>query len=87
MRNRTSAFTLIEALCVIVILTLTAALLFVVLGPARAKSKESVCLSNMRQLHLAVSIYRKDYDGVDPVEGTTTSFQKLGTPCSADSYI
>ncbi len=86
-RSTQRAFTLIEILVVIVLIGLLAALLFPVFTKTRQKSRESVCLSNLRQLHLAVSMYRQDYDGVDPSENTKSNCETLGAPCSAQSYL
>ena len=56
---RRSAFTLIELLVVIAIL---AAILFPVFAQAEAAAKQSVCLSNEKQLGTAVQLYLNDDD-------------------------
>lgn len=56
-------FTLIEMLCVIAIIAVLAALLMPVLASAMRASKETVAISNVKQLHLAFSLYRSEYDG------------------------
>src|SRR5215212_2945094 len=61
-----AGFTLIELLVVIAIISLLAALLFPVFASARGKARETVCLSNMRQAGLAISMYAQDYDGLYP---------------------
>ncbi len=60
-------FTLIELLVVIAIIAVLAALLFPVFNAARAKARDSVCASNLRQLHLAMEMYLQDHDEVFPV--------------------
>jgi prepilin-type N-terminal cleavage/methylation domain-containing protein/prepilin-type processing-associated H-X9-DG protein len=57
------AFTLIELVVVIAIIALLAAILFPVFSQAREKARQAACLSNMKQLGLAISLYQQDYDG------------------------
>jgi prepilin-type N-terminal cleavage/methylation domain-containing protein len=56
------AFTLIELLVVIAIIAILAAILFPVFAQARDKARQSACLSNAKQLGLAVTMYASDYD-------------------------
>ncbi len=73
--NRTG-FTLIELLTVIAILAILAGLLFPVFMTARGKAREITCVSNLRQIGLAIRMYAQDYDelypwAVDPTDKYT----------------
>lgn len=54
--------TLIELLVVIVIIAILAAILFPVFAQAKAAAKKVSCLSNQRQLGIALSMYMTEYD-------------------------
>ncbi|MDR3706824.1 MAG: DUF1559 domain-containing protein [Capsulimonadaceae bacterium] len=56
------AFTLIELLIVIAIITILAAILFPVFATAREKARQSSCASNEKQLGTAFMQYVQDYD-------------------------
>ncbi|MFO7945561.1 MAG: DUF1559 domain-containing protein [Armatimonadota bacterium] len=66
MMHRTKGFTLIELLVVIAIIAILAAILFPVFARAREKARQTSCLSNAKQLGLAVQMYVQDYDGTFP---------------------
>jgi len=56
------AFTLIELLVVIAIIAILAAILVPVCAKARAKARQTSCLSKARQLSTAILSYATDYD-------------------------
>ncbi len=73
-------FTLIELLVVIAIIAILAAILFPVFARAREKARQSSCLSNVKQLMLAIMMYAQDYDETLPY---ASAWGEAATP----SYI
>lgn len=63
---RGAGFTLIELLVVIAIIAILAAILFPVFAQAREKARAITCISNEKQLGLAVMQYFQDYDESAP---------------------
>ena len=55
-------FTLIELLVVIAIISILAAILFPVFARARENARRTSCLSNIKQMSLALIQYTQDYD-------------------------
>jgi prepilin-type N-terminal cleavage/methylation domain-containing protein/prepilin-type processing-associated H-X9-DG protein len=64
--RKRAGFTLIELLVVIAIIAILAAILFPVFAQARAKARQTACLSNLKQIGVAYQSYMADYDGVTP---------------------
>jgi prepilin-type N-terminal cleavage/methylation domain-containing protein len=62
MKNR-RGFTLIELLVVIAIIAILAAILFPVFAKARDRANNTVCVSNLKQIGTAITMYGEDYDG------------------------
>jgi prepilin-type N-terminal cleavage/methylation domain-containing protein/prepilin-type processing-associated H-X9-DG protein len=70
-------FTLIELLVVIAIIAILAAILFPVFAKAREKARQSSCLSNCKQIGLAVLQYIQDYDGLGMQRDTGVAPNRL----------
>ncbi|MES2462482.1 MAG: DUF1559 domain-containing protein [Armatimonadota bacterium] len=64
---RRQGFTLIELLVVIAIIAILAAILFPVFAQAREKARQASCLSNEKQIGLAVMQYTSDNDDAYPI--------------------
>jgi prepilin-type N-terminal cleavage/methylation domain-containing protein/prepilin-type processing-associated H-X9-DG protein len=79
------AFTLIELLVVIAIIAILAAILFPVFAQAKRAAKQTVCLSNVKQMGLAAALYVSDYDGTFPITFYLSS-EDGGMPCIESSF-
>src|SRR5215831_778868 len=88
-RDHRQGFTLIELLVVIAIIAVLAALLFPVLASSQQKARKTACLSNLRQVGVAITIYASDNSGnipYGPKAGAFTSpldfYPSTGAPTS-----
>ena len=66
-RCEAGAFTLIELLVVIAIIAILAALLLPVIAKSKEAGKSAACLSNLRQVGLALQMFVQDNDNKMPV--------------------
>jgi len=57
------AFTLIELIVVIAIIAILAALLLPALGRAKGKAHDTKCISNLKQLGVALTLWADEHDG------------------------
>jgi len=68
---KSKGFTLIELLVVIAIIAILAAILFPVFAKVREKARQTSCLSNEKQIGLAIIQYEQDFDSTYPSECDT----------------
>src|SRR4051794_13655723 len=84
MRRDTKAFTLVELLVVIGIISLLVSILLPALNKAREAANRVVCQSNLRQVGQAVNIYVANNQGWLP-DQTDSNWQITNT--SATNYL
>ncbi len=84
--KRRSAFTLIELLVVIAIIAILAAILFPVFAQAREKARQISCVSNEKQIGLAILQYAQDYDETYPM-GVDNGWWATTWPLTTQPYI
>ena len=80
-------FTLIELLVVIAIIAILASILFPVFAKAREKARQASCLSNEKQIALAILMYAQDYDEMLPIGWHATSAGNLRFADDIFAYI
>jgi prepilin-type N-terminal cleavage/methylation domain-containing protein/prepilin-type processing-associated H-X9-DG protein len=78
--SRNRGFTLIELLIVIAIISIIAAILFPVFAQAREKARQITCVSNEKQLSLAVLMYAQDADEYLPPAAIDNPSNPNGPP-------
>lgn len=81
-----NAFTLVELLVVIAIVITLAGIIWAVLGPGREYARQMICISHLHQIGLAASLYRQDYDGIDPSKGVPFGDAQLGLPATTSEF-
>jgi len=67
MRRRYGGFTLIELLVVIAIIAILAAMLFPVFARARESARKIQCLSNVKNIAMAIQMYVNDWENFFPL--------------------
>jgi prepilin-type N-terminal cleavage/methylation domain-containing protein/prepilin-type processing-associated H-X9-DG protein len=79
-------FTLVELLVVVGIIAVLVAILLPTLNKAREQARRVMCGSNLRQLHIAYSMYANDFRGWYPVHRVATAHPNYiyykEAPCS-----
>ena len=84
--TRRSGFTLIELLVVIAIIAILAAILFPVFQKVRENARRTACLSNEKQIGLAIMQYNQDNDETMP-PGRTNYGSAKGWACQVYPYV
>lgn len=87
-RSSARAFTLVELLVVIGIIAVLISILLPALGQVREKSRQTKCLSNLRQLAMAAIAYSSENAGAMPGRGGSgMSVNIPGDPTSTFDWI
>ena len=77
--RKQQGFTLIELLVVIAIIAIIASILFPVFGAAREKARQTLCLSNQRQVAFALQLFVQDHNETFPAASTAWGSLALPT--------
>lgn len=91
-RRREEAFTLVELLVVMAIIAILAALLLPALARVRTRTKQTVCLSHLKQIGLGLTVFKNEHHELMPAtvpvaEGGVREyfFGKYGNPPGEDN--
>ena len=79
-RQRRRAFTLVELLAVMTIISIMAAMLLPVLGKARESARGLSCLSNLKQIGLAYGLYNDNWSAIPPASAFNSVEDGKGWP-------
>jgi prepilin-type N-terminal cleavage/methylation domain-containing protein/prepilin-type processing-associated H-X9-DG protein len=80
-------FTLIELLTVIAIIAILTGILIPVFAKAREKGRQTYCLSNLKQIGMAMMLYTEDHDGFYPPAVGRIGRRPVGFDASWMSFI
>ena len=80
-------FTLIELLVVIAIIAILAAILFPVFAQAREKARQTNCVSNSRQMGLALAMYAQDNEAYPMMSSLSSQSPRTRWPDYIYPYV
>ena len=86
LENRNKGLTLIEALAIIVILCILAALILPPLALAKYKTRRIGCINNLKQIGLSFGIFANDHDGKFPMQLSTNNGGSLEFIAGGNAY-
>ena len=90
--RKPDAFTLVELLCVIAIISILAALIMAAANQAQSRGRRIGCISHLQQLGVAFQLFMHDHDGRFPMavpmaEGGSLEFVRNGFAVGGEFYF
>jgi len=82
MRFQKKSLTLVELLVLLGIIVILIGIVWVIFSPIREKARIIHCANNLKQIHLAIEMYRQDYGGREAIVGQRMEYWELGLPPS-----
>ena len=79
------AVTLVETLVVLVVMSTLIVLVLPGLAGARRRSRDAVCLSNLRQIAAGICVYRADHQGALPASWDEIDLDPRLLRCPSDA--